>query len=30
MILTLFLGFAAGVMNVIRISKTSPGGTPRR
>jgi ATP synthase protein I len=29
MILTLFLGFAAGVMNVIRISKTPPGGNPR-
>ena len=27
-ILTLFLGFGAGVMNVMRISKTRPGGTP--
>jgi ATP synthase protein I len=30
MILTLFLGFGAGVMNVIRISKKPPGGTPDR
>ena len=29
-ILTLFLGFGAGVMNVMRISKTPPGGTPDR
>jgi ATP synthase protein I len=27
-IVTLFLGFGAGVMNVLRISKTQPGGTP--
>ena len=27
-ILTLFLGFGAGVVNVMRISKTRPGGTP--
>ncbi len=27
-ILTLFLGFGAGVMNVMRISKTRPGATP--
>ena len=26
-IVVLFLGFAAGVMNVMRISKTRPGGT---
>ena len=29
-IVTLFLGFGAGVMNVMRISKTPPGGTPGR
>ena len=29
-ILTLFLGFGAGVMNVMRISKTSPGGKSDR
>ena len=27
-ILTLFLGFGAGVMNVMRISKTGPGKSP--
>ena len=29
-LLTLFLGFGAGVMNVMRISKTPPGGTTGR
>ena len=29
-IVMLFLGFGAGVMNVMRISKTPPGGNPGR
>jgi ATP synthase protein I len=28
MLVMLFLGFGAGIMNVLRISKTPPGGNP--
>ena len=28
MLVMLFLGFGAGIMNVLRISKTPPGGRP--
>ena len=28
MLVMLFLGFGAGIMNVLRISKTPPGGSP--